>query len=71
MQGPSPFELCCVWNECNAVSGVVLEKVSSARGMSQSRQSSMKHMQMLSAFTSTPDNEVDRLLEVESPLHWP
>lgn len=50
-----------------------LEKVSSARGMSQSRQSSMKQMQTLSAFTSTPDSGAEWLLEPESALvlGWP
>lgn len=43
------------------------EKVSSARGTSQSRQSSMKQIQTLSAFTSTPDSGgAEWLLESES-----
>ena len=51
----------------------LLEKVSSASGMSQSRQSSMKQMHTLSAFTSTPDRGAEWLLEAElvRALAWP
>lgn len=61
----SALTICCKWD--------LLEKVSSASGMSQSRQSSMKQMQTLSAFTSTPDSGAEWLLEPESALAvgWP
>lgn len=60
----------CSWILCQRD---LLEKVSSASGMSQSRQSSMKQMQTLSAFTSTPDRGAEWLLEPESvlALGWP
>lgn len=63
------YEVCFSTRKGEAISR---EKVSSARGTSQSKQSSMKQMHTLSALTSTPDKGgAEWELESESALLLP